>query len=44
MDGALIVSNLLRDKLSINASVINCTHLGKPSADANRPQWLCERV
>lgn len=32
-----IVTSLLRDELSINATVVSCTRLGKPSADVNRP-------
>jgi hypothetical protein len=31
------VMKLLRDELGVNATVISCSRLGKPSADINRP-------
>ena len=34
------IHDLLRDELRINATVVRCICLGKPSADINRPQQL----
>ena len=42
-DGAL-VATLLCNELGIDTTVIRCTHLGKPSANVNRPQLLLVTV
>ena len=34
---SVIVTNLLRDELNVNANVTRCTRLGKPSANPSRP-------
>ena len=34
---SVILTNLLRDELNINATVTRCTRLGKPSANPSRP-------
>ena len=35
-----VVNNLLHTELGINATVVRCSRLGKPSANPNRPQLL----
>ena len=35
-----IVTELLQEELKIDATVVSCTSLGKPSADVNRPNRL----
>ena len=40
MSDSIAMHDLLRDELRINATVVHCIRLGKPSADTNRPQRL----
>ena len=44
LNGSVIVTNLLRNELNINATVTRCTRYGKPLADSSRPCRLLDTL